>query len=129
MNAVIEAIEKRRSVRSYQSKPVPMDIVNTIIDAGNETPSAMNSQPWRFVVIENDEVKKAPPGRPAKRQKDQRDGKRVGVGKIRGDDETPERVTGCFLMWAKLLECALEHPSNDKFHKIVIGFSSKSNWG
>jgi hypothetical protein len=34
-----------------------------------------------------------------------------------------------FPMWAKLLEYALEHPSNDKFHKIVIGFSSKSNWG
>jgi len=58
MNAVIEAIRKRRSVRSYQAKPVPRDIVNAIIDAGNEAPSAMNSQPWRFVVIEDSGVKK-----------------------------------------------------------------------
>jgi len=58
MNAVIEAIKKRRAVRSYQSKPVPRDIINAIIDSGNEAPSAMNSQPWRFVVIEDGEVKK-----------------------------------------------------------------------
>ena len=58
MNAVIEAINKRRSVRSYQSRPVPRDIVNSVIDAGNEAPSAMNSQPWRFVVVEDGEAKK-----------------------------------------------------------------------
>lgn len=58
MNAVIEAINKRRSIRSYQSKPVSREIVEAIIEAGNEAPSAMNSQPWRFVVIENEEVKK-----------------------------------------------------------------------
>ena len=58
MDAVLEAIRKRRSIRSYQAKPVPPDIVKTIIEAGNEAPSAMNSQPWRFVVIEDTEVKK-----------------------------------------------------------------------
>jgi nitroreductase len=58
MNEVIEAIKKRRSVRSYEPRPVPRDILNAVIDAGNEAPSAMNSQPWRFVVVENPEVKK-----------------------------------------------------------------------
>jgi nitroreductase len=58
VNAVIEVIRKRRSVRSYQSRAVPRDIINAIIDAGNEAPSAMNSQPWRFVVIEDGEAKK-----------------------------------------------------------------------
>lgn len=57
MNAVIEAIIKRRSVRSYQPKPLPRDIINAIIEAGNEAPSAMNSQPWRFVIIEDGDVK------------------------------------------------------------------------
>jgi len=57
MNAVIEAIKKRRSVRSYESKPIPRDIINTIIEAGNEAPSAMNSQPWRFVVFEDTKIK------------------------------------------------------------------------
>jgi nitroreductase len=56
MNAVIDAIRKRRSVRSYESKPIPKDIINMIIDAGNEAPSSMNSQPWRFVVVEDRKI-------------------------------------------------------------------------
>ena len=57
MNEVIEAIRKRRSVRSYEPKTIPKDIINMIIEAGNEAPSAMNSQPWRFVVVEDKKVK------------------------------------------------------------------------
>jgi nitroreductase len=58
MNPVIEAIKKRRSVRSYEVKAVPKDVLNTLIDAGNQAPSAMNSQPWRFVVVEDKDLKK-----------------------------------------------------------------------
>jgi nitroreductase len=58
MNEVIEAIKNRRSVRSYDDRPVPRDIINKIIEAGNEAPSAMNSQPWRFVVVEDKETKR-----------------------------------------------------------------------
>ncbi len=58
MNPILEAIKKRRSVRSYENKPIPRDIVNTIIEAGNQAPSAMNSQPWRFVVVEDKELKR-----------------------------------------------------------------------
>jgi len=58
MNKVMEAIKKRRSVRSYKSKTVPKDIIEAILEAGNEAPSAMNSQPWRFVVVEDKEAKK-----------------------------------------------------------------------
>jgi nitroreductase len=58
MNAVIEAIKKRRSVRAYETKPVPRDLLNAVIEAGNEAPSAMNSQPWRFVVVVAAEAKK-----------------------------------------------------------------------
>jgi len=58
MNPVIDAIKKRRSVRSYDPKPIPRDVLNAVIEAGNEAPSAMNSQPWRFVVVEGKEAKK-----------------------------------------------------------------------
>ena len=58
MNAVIDAIKKRRSVRAYDPKPVPRDLINMIIESGNEAPSAMNSQPWRFVVVEDKTAKK-----------------------------------------------------------------------
>lgn len=59
MNPVIEAIKNRRSVRAYEPKPVPKDIIDNIIEAGNQAPftSITRSQPWRFVVIENTEFK------------------------------------------------------------------------
>jgi len=57
MNPVIEAIKKRRSVRLYEPKPVPRDVINTIIEAGNLAPSTYPFQPWRFVVVEDPEFK------------------------------------------------------------------------
>jgi len=63
-NPVIEAIKNRRSVRGYEQKPVPRDMINMIIEAGNQAP-CMGSQekgvifqPWRFVVVEDAEFKK-----------------------------------------------------------------------
>jgi nitroreductase len=58
MNQVIEAIKKRRSVRAYKPDPIPKDVIKIIIEAGNEAPSAMNSQPWRFVAVEDKEIKR-----------------------------------------------------------------------
>jgi nitroreductase len=55
MNPVLKAIAERRAVRSYESKPIPREIINKIIEAANQAPSAMNSQPWRFVVVEDRE--------------------------------------------------------------------------
>jgi nitroreductase len=58
MNPVLEAIHFRRSVRAYEPKPVPKEIVETLIQAAVEAPSGMNTQPWRFVVVENPEFRK-----------------------------------------------------------------------
>jgi nitroreductase len=72
LNLVIETIKKRQSIRLYEQKPIPKDIINTIIEAGNLAPSMgdmklveeggkkrkiLNYQPWRFVVIEDPEFK------------------------------------------------------------------------
>jgi len=60
MNPIIEAIKSRRSVRVYDSKPVPKEILDKIIEAGNSAPytSMTRSQPWRFVVVQDPEFKK-----------------------------------------------------------------------
>ena len=74
MNQIIKTIKARRSVRSYETKSVPRELLQTVIEAGNEAPSAMNSQPWRFVVVEDKEVKRKAPGRRnAPGEKDNRD--------------------------------------------------------
>ena len=39
MNLVIETIKKRQSIRLYEQKPIPKNIINTIIEADNLAPS------------------------------------------------------------------------------------------
>lgn len=48
---MIEAIERRRSIRAYQDRPVPRRILEEILRAGTLAPSSKNRQPWRFVVV------------------------------------------------------------------------------
>src|SRR4030042_2581960 len=54
---VHEAIELRRSVRSSLPKPVPPDVLRRVLEAGRLSPSAVNHQPWHFVVV-TDPVKR-----------------------------------------------------------------------
>jgi nitroreductase len=48
---VIEAIYQRRSVRTYRNVPVGEEVFRDLLDAAIRAPSAMNSQPWAFVVV------------------------------------------------------------------------------
>jgi nitroreductase len=58
MMDVFEAIKKRRSIRTYQEKAVPEELIMKIIEAGQWAPSACNRQDWKFIIIDNPEVKK-----------------------------------------------------------------------
>jgi nitroreductase len=48
---IIEAIMTRRSIRKYTGEPISETDLETILRAGCQAPSAMNHQPWHFVVI------------------------------------------------------------------------------
>lgn len=50
--AVIENIMTRKSVRQFTSQPVSKDTLEIILKAGMAAPSAMNKQPWAFVVLD-----------------------------------------------------------------------------
>ncbi|MDR2054672.1 MAG: nitroreductase [Desulfovibrio sp.] len=52
---VLENILTRRSIRRYQRRPVPREILEQIIEAGSYAPSARNSQPWHFTVVTDPE--------------------------------------------------------------------------
>ncbi len=54
---VLEAIMARRSVRSYSPELVPDEVVSRLLEAARLAPSAMNYQPWRFVVVRSGEKK------------------------------------------------------------------------
>lgn len=53
----LKPILERRSYRVYKDRPVPDDVVETLLRAGMYAPSAMNSQPWEFLVMKDAEKK------------------------------------------------------------------------
>ena len=51
------AIASKRDWRRYADRPVPPEVAERILDAGRLAGSAMNRQPWRFVVVETPAVR------------------------------------------------------------------------
>lgn len=52
-DALRDVIDSRRDIRRYRPDPVPADLVEQILTAGHHAPSVGHSQPWRFVVIQD----------------------------------------------------------------------------
>jgi nitroreductase len=48
---LMKALTTRRSVRRFESKPVPAEVVEMMLRGAMQAPSAANAQPWHFVVI------------------------------------------------------------------------------
>lgn len=55
---IYEAIKSRRSVRSYKTDPVSEDKLVKILDAARLAPSGKNGQPWRFLVVRDQALRK-----------------------------------------------------------------------
>ncbi|MEN6303533.1 MAG: nitroreductase family protein [Armatimonadia bacterium] len=53
----LELARTRRSCRHYLPDPVPEDLRQQVLDAGRWAPSALNSQPWEFIIITDPAVK------------------------------------------------------------------------
>lgn len=57
----LEVINTRRSIRKYKEGEISKETINKILEAGMSAPSAINEQPWHFVVItEKNILKKIP---------------------------------------------------------------------
>jgi nitroreductase len=55
---LLEAIKNRRSIRKYRKGPIPEVLILEILEAGRWAPSAGNSQPWNFILLKDEQVKK-----------------------------------------------------------------------
>jgi len=51
--AVLKAIEERRSIRGYKKDQITKAELDALLKAAVEAPSAMNAQPWHFTVVQN----------------------------------------------------------------------------
>jgi F420 biosynthesis protein FbiB-like protein len=58
MSCVTDAIKKWRSIRKYFSRPVSTEILSEILEAASWAPSAHNAQPWRFIVLIDEALKR-----------------------------------------------------------------------
>ncbi|MEC9484992.1 MAG: nitroreductase family protein [Candidatus Izemoplasma sp.] len=44
---------QRKSIRQYTDQPIPNDIIDELLKAAMQAPSAVNQQPWEFIVVDN----------------------------------------------------------------------------
>lgn len=56
---VFDAICLRRSIRKYKSDPVEKGKLERILEAGRLSPSAVNKQPWHFIVVTDPSVRES----------------------------------------------------------------------
>jgi nitroreductase len=56
--SLIDKVLSRRSIRAYAKKRVSTPVLNKILEAGRQAPSAGNRQPWHFIVVTEEEIKR-----------------------------------------------------------------------
>ena len=56
---VMQAIRGRRSIRRYDDRPVPQEIIDELLEAARLAPSTSNLQTWRFKVITDASTRKS----------------------------------------------------------------------
>ena len=56
---VSDAIRTKRAIRKFQDKPLPEDVVHTILNAGRRSQSSKNEQAWQFIAIRDKSILKA----------------------------------------------------------------------
>lgn len=54
---LMEAIKTRRSIRRYKPTPLPEELLKSVLNAARLAPSANNAQPWRIIVVTDEDVK------------------------------------------------------------------------
>ncbi|MFC1724124.1 nitroreductase family protein [candidate division KSB1 bacterium] len=55
---IYEVINKRRTIRKFQQKPIPEDILKKLINTARIAPSGSNMQPLKFIVVNEEEYLK-----------------------------------------------------------------------
>jgi nitroreductase len=55
---IFEALFTRRSIRKYNYAEIPKDKINEILKAAMFAPSAMNYQPWQFILVDDRDILK-----------------------------------------------------------------------
>ncbi|HQP92203.1 MAG TPA: nitroreductase family protein [Candidatus Omnitrophota bacterium] len=57
MPDILAVIKKRRSIRKFKLNAVPLAAIKKILEAGRWAPSGLNNQPWRYLIIKDQDTK------------------------------------------------------------------------
>lgn len=55
---VFECVKSLSSIRNYQNKEAPVEVMMEVLEAGRLAPSAHNDQPWEFILVRDKGVLK-----------------------------------------------------------------------
>ncbi len=55
---LIPPIEERLSIQKFSPKPIEPEKLTAVLEAGRRAPSAKNRQPWRFIVVDDEDIRK-----------------------------------------------------------------------
>ena len=77
--SILKLATSRKTAREFSSTPVPMEAVIGALEAARQAPSGANRQPWRFILVDDPELKG-----------------RIRRASERGEREMYEKVTGEF---------------------------------
>jgi nitroreductase len=55
---LLEAIYTTRTIRKFTNEPVPPELLRKVLEAATQAPSGINRQPWRFIILEDPEIKR-----------------------------------------------------------------------
>ena len=56
--SLLDLILSRRSIRHYENKDIPEEVLQQILETGRQAPSAANRQPIRFIIVNDHDILK-----------------------------------------------------------------------
>ena len=57
-DATMKVIQDRRSIREFTEEPVSDQDLDMILEAARQAPSGENAQPWRFIIVKDETMRK-----------------------------------------------------------------------
>jgi nitroreductase len=58
VDATMKVIQDRRSIREFTDEPVSDQDLDMILEAARQAPSGENAQPWRFIIVKDEAMRK-----------------------------------------------------------------------
>ncbi len=108
VKSILELATQRKTVRKFKNEKIPLDDLLYCINAAKESPSGMNAQPWHFLIIIEDGLRRE-----------------IREACEKGEREFHERVKGPLEGWLKEKKITWKKEFLEKAPVLTLVFSHK----